>query len=145
MTAFQDRQSIGAVSFSRIRYNHKTHTLYQHELYTCLYPVLYDYQISFEVLLFEQLTCYSTLPLRNLSPMLTISAISINTAPICKPIINSPLDVSIEIAVVIVRVYPAIFPPSIIDIPTSPIRRPKVAAIAASIPNLASDMSATHN
>ena len=49
-----------------------------------------------------------------------------------------PFDVSKAIVVVITRVEPAIFPPTIITAPTSAIARPNPAKTAVKIENLAS-------
>ena len=54
---------------------------------------------------------------------------------------TSPLDVSREIAVVIVLVKPLILPPTIKDSPTSEIARPNPMSTAASIANRASLMT----
>ncbi len=73
---------------------------------------------------------------------LTRSATIIRTIPNAMPNANSPLLVSRAIAVVIVRVYPRMFPPSIIATPTSETTRPKPAITAARMPNRISPTSA---
>ncbi len=64
----------------------------------------------------------------------TVSSIIPNAIPRA----NSPLPVSKAMAVVIFLVNPLIFPPNIIDTPTSAKTRPKPAIIAAKMANFPS-------
>ena len=73
-------------------------------------------------------------PCSSISAPFISSAIATSTMPSAIPCANSPLLVSSAMAVVMVRVSPAMFPPTISAQPTSEITRPKPLITAAMTP-----------